>query len=320
MHPFTQIPEESIAHLGEEALLKCMRGWLGSAMPDYPEGMGDDCSIAGLAGQNLLTSDSLVFGKHFDATLSPEDAGAKLIKRNVSDIAAMGGLPGRALLSGGLPRNTSIQWLQRFITGLADSARQYGVLVVGGDLAETQSDWIANIALTGSASKPLLRRGGHIGDQIWVIGALGGAILGRHAQFEPRLKEGRFLAEISPYIHQAIDLTDSISKDLPQLIPDNAAACIDLEAIPIHGDAITLSKKSGQSPLNHALTDGEDYELLFLVPGNVDKSDWEKLWHEHLSTPAHCIGEIIAKSGEALFIDHKTGEPLNLFHGFQHFS
>lgn len=320
MHPFTQSPEQSIAHIGENSLLDSIRRWLGTAMPDYPEGMGDDCSIASLENQNLLTSDSLVFGRHFDSTLSPEEAGAKLIKRNVSDIAAMGGRPGRALFSGGFPRTTSIQWLQRFVNGLASSALEYGVVIVGGDLAETQSDWIANIALTGYAKKPLQRRGGQIGDQIWVTGALGGSILGRHAQFEPRINEGLFLAETSPYIHQVIDLTDGISKDLRQLIPDNSSACIQLGEVPLHDDAILLSQKSGSPPIDHALTDGEDYELLFLVPGNVDANSWQKFWYDHLKTPVHCIGHLIPKVDSAEIIDKQTGKPLSFSHGFQHFS
>lgn len=320
MHPFTQLPEDSVAHFGEESLLKSIRRWLGSAMPDYPEGMGDDCSIAELQGQNLLTSDSLVFGRHFDATLRPEDAGAKLMKRNVSDIAAMGGSPGRALLSGGFPRTTSIEWLKRFVTGLAESARKYDVRIVGGDLTETSTDWIANIALTGYASNPLQRRGAVIGDQIWVTGALGGSILGRHAFFEPRIKEGLFLSQQSPFRHQTIDLTDGISKDLPKLLPDNGAASIDLTAIPIHEDAHILSRQSGEQPLKHALSDGEDYELLFIVPENADKQEWLSLWHEHLKTPVHCIGKIIARSSAQPFIDQQTGKTFDSFHGFQHFS
>jgi thiamine-monophosphate kinase len=114
---------------------------------------------------------------------------------------------------------------------------------------------------------PITRSGAKPNDGIYVTGPLGGSILGRHMTFMPRIKEARMLAQSSP-ITSMIDISDGLSRDLARICQQsNVGAIIDAAAIPVHPDAVELSKKSGRDSLDHALHDGEDHELLFTCPG-----------------------------------------------------
>lgn len=288
-------------------------------MPPRPEGMGDDCAVTNLAEQNLWTTDSLIYGCHFDDSVSPENAGSKLLKRSLSDIAAMGGRPGVALLAGMLPGNSSIAWLERFFRGLADCAREYEVRIVGGDLAQSNMEWMTSLSLSGFAKRPLLRTSAKEGDTIWVTGALGGSFPGRHATFTPRMREGIWLGEESDSRHAVIDVTDGLAKDLPAILPPDCAASLDADRIPIHEDAVSLSRHSGKTPLSHAFTDGEDYELLFTVPAETPTEGFLSRWQQNLDTPVHRIGTIIHKNSESRIIDSRTRKPWKVGNGYQHF-
>ncbi|MCC5834856.1 MAG: thiamine-monophosphate kinase [Opitutales bacterium] len=315
---FTDNASASIGAWGENQFLRHIRDWLGDTAPAAPSGMGDDCSVTPLEGCNLLTTDSLLYGRHFDQHLPAEWAGMKLMNRNISDIAAMGGLPRFALLSGCFPAQTDQRWMEAFVAGLAKAARNHGIQILGGDLAQTDKEWMATVTLIGNAESPLLRSGGSAGDSIWVTGALGGSILGRHARFEPRIEEGRLLAH-SGRVKAAMDLSDGLAKDLPALIGHGLCAVIDPAAIPIHSDALRLSKESGRPPVEHAACDGEDYELLFTVDKSVSEEDWQSAWSKSLKTPLHRIGRIETLAGQAPLIDAKTRQPFSWSDGYQHF-
>src|SRR4051812_24470029 len=120
MRPFTSRSRDSVAALGEEKLIAAIRRWLGSASPATPHGIGDDCAVLPSSKfPQLLTVDPVIFGRHFDATNHPADVAAKLLKRNLSDIAAMGGRPTAAVIALALDRKTSRRWLEAFYRGLA---------------------------------------------------------------------------------------------------------------------------------------------------------------------------------------------------------
>ena len=113
---FTENKSISISSLGETKLIAQIRRWLGDVTPPSPEGMGDDCAVVSVPqGKQILTSDSLSYGQHFDHNIDPKDAGAKLIKRNLSDIAAMGGNPSHALLTLLCGGDLHLEWLFEFI-------------------------------------------------------------------------------------------------------------------------------------------------------------------------------------------------------------
>ncbi len=322
MQPFSTDARATLASLGEKALLREVRRWLGAAAPPAPFGMGDDCAELPRKGPRprLITTDSLVLGRHFEAATPPGAAGAKLLKRSLSDIAAMGGKPAQAVLAGLLPRTVRIDWLRAFVEGLAACALEHGVDLAGGDLSETAADLAFNLTLLGTGTGRLLyRSGARPGDWIAVTGALGGSRLGRHLSFTPRLREGRALAR-EPRVRSCIDVSDGLAIDLCALLPDGAGAALDTAAIPLHPDARAAAAASGHAPLWHALHDGEDHELLFTV-APMAESEWAALSRRLGAAgraPVTRIGTVVTGAAGAVF-DAATGAPLDLQAGYDHF-
>jgi thiamine-monophosphate kinase len=169
VNPFTPRPRETVAALGEEKLIAAIRRWLGDASPASPAGIGDDCAVLPPAGQpQLITVDPVIFGRHFAAGAKPAEVAAKLLKRNLSDIAAMGGTPTAAVIALALDRNVSRRWLAAFYRGLARTARAFRVPIVGGDVAEAPGVLVASLTLLGraDAGRALARTGARAGDWI----------------------------------------------------------------------------------------------------------------------------------------------------------
>ncbi len=299
MTPFTDQVDQQVQHVGEQALIRHIEEWLGETNPPSPAGMGDDAAVVPTqVGQRILTKDSLVYGKHFDKTASPEEVGGKLLKRNLSDLAAMGALPGQAVLACLLPPMTSLNWLNGFYTGLRNCAKEFNVTIVGGDISSTFQDLAFTLTLLGTgAENSLTRRSAKNGDTLWVTGSLGGSILKKHLQFTPRLKEGAWLAT-QPSVSSGMDLSDGLATDLHHLCPPNSIFKIDTDTIPISKDAITLSKESGNEAIHHALTDGEDYELLFTLSSEINPIDFANEWRGQFNTNITCIGKVMTPGTE----------------------
>jgi thiamine-monophosphate kinase len=297
MKPFTSSPPEAVSALREIALLRAMREWLGIVTPPSPQGMGDDCAVLDLGASHaiLAKSDGVVYGRHFDDTAQPEAVAAKLLKRNLSDIAAMGGTPKHALVHLVIGRNLSSTWLKKFYVGLAKCCEEYGITVAGGGTAQGPDGlFAADLTLLGiSGANVLVRAGAEIGDAIFVTGELGGSILGKHLDFTPRLVEGQWLAQ-QDGVRGVIDISDGLAKDLPEILPADSDAQIDAATLPISDDAKKLSEQDKQPALTHALTDGEDYELLFALNSAVDPKAFAKSWSKTFSTKLTQIGVIVA--------------------------
>lgn len=306
MEIFTKKPNESVGALGEIALLEKIKKQM-QAFPKIahaaPRGIGDDCAVlppaqAGTCHdapeQRLVTTDSLIFGTHFDASVSARNAGAKLIKRNASDIAAMGGVPADAVLALVMSRDVAQAWLEDFYAGACEACESLGIELAGGDIAGTPppaSFFSATLALTGFVKNPLRRDGAKIGDAIFVTGTLGGSIFEKHYAFTPRLAEGQFLAHLpAGTISACIDVTDGLLKDHAAILPAGTHADFDLPVIPIS----EIARKHGENALEHAFCDGEDYELLFcVVPEFAEKLP--TLWKKHFpQTQLTRIGTIAA--------------------------
>ena len=112
VHPFTKNPRQSVSALGEEKLIAAIRRWLGAASPRAPFGIGDDCAVLPAAkSKQLITVDPVIYREHFDDTIPPRAVGEKLLKRNLSDLAAMGGRPRAAVVALALDPRTSVRWL-----------------------------------------------------------------------------------------------------------------------------------------------------------------------------------------------------------------
>jgi thiamine-monophosphate kinase len=271
VHPFTESQPLSVSALGEEGLIARIRQWLGSASPRAPFGIGDDCAILPAShGRQLITVDPVIYPRHFNDRVRPRDVGAKLLKRNLSDLAAMGGKPTAAVLALTLDPRVRLTWLEQFYRGLAACARRYRVPIVGGDIAQANQALSASLTLLGEATgrRTLTRTGSRIGDLIYVTGALGGSLKsGHHYSFTPRLQEGSWLARRAE-VRAMMDLSDGLGKDLHALTPKAAEPAIIGQSIP---------RRAGAS-VRAALTDGEDYELLFVVDHDCNSEVFEGLW------------------------------------------
>ncbi len=319
---FSQQSTETIASLGEIKVIDLIKEKLGAISPQSPEGIGDDCAVINIEGKKniLLTTDGVTFGKHFDEKITPRQVAGKLLKRNLSDIAAMGGEAGSALLVIQSGKNLSIQWLEHFIEGLSESCSQYSVNISGGDLSEgPQGFFSAYLMQTGFANNTLQRSNAQPNDNIFVTGLLGGSLNQKHYSFEPRLKEGKWLVS-QKTISSMTDITDGLAKDIFNILPHSTNAHIDTTNIPISPDAINCAKASKKTPLEHAFCDGEDYELLFTLSSTEFPSKFKKMWLNEFGYAVHQIGTIhTSDNGDRQIIDSQTLQPLNIKQGYEHF-
>ena len=308
MHPFTRRQQDSVAALGEVKLISAIRRWLGDTSPRAPFGIGDDCAVLPpAAGRGLVTVDPVIHGRHFDDTVPPEAVGAKLLKRNLSDIAAMGGKPRAAVLAVTLDARVRLRWLERFYRGLAAAARTHRVTVVGGDIAEAPGVLAASLTLLGTATgrRVLTRTGARKDDWIYVTGELGNSrASGHHHSFTPRLAEGAWLAR-QPAVRSMMDLSDGLAKDLVALTPSGTAPELDFSRLPLRKGASVRS----------ALVEGEDYELVFSVAARTDRGSLESAWRRRFpKIRLTCIGRFLPHGSR------RTGAPvLSSLHGYEHF-
>lgn len=307
MHPFAQRPSESVSAWGEEKLIHAIRRWLGSVSPQAPFGIGDDCAVLRPSrGRQLITVDPVIYGRHFDDAVAPHAVGAKLLKRNLSDLAAMGGRPVAAVLALTLDARTSRSWLEKFYRGLAACARRFNVAIVGGDVAQADAIIAASLTLLGEATGPrvLTRRNARTGDWIYVTGALGGSLAsGHHFRFTPRLAEGAWLARQTD-VRAMMDVSDGLAKDLHALTPRGAAPAL---------DPIQLPCRRGYD-LRAALTDGEDYELLFALRRRSEREAFARRWRQRFpKVRLTCVGQFVAEGKLP-----PTAIPLRDFHGYEH--
>jgi thiamine-monophosphate kinase len=287
VHPFTKHFADSVSAWGEEKLLAAIRRWLGPASPRPPFGIGDDCAVLPAArGQQLITVDPVIYGRHFDDTVPSRAVGAKLLKRNLSDLAAMGGRPTAAVLALTLDARVSRKWLEQFFRGLAACARRYGVSIVGGDVAQADGTVAASLTLLGRAagSRVVTRTGARVGDWIYATGVLGGSLRSRHHyRFTPRLAEGAWLARQSG-VRAMMDVSDGLAKDLRALTPRGATPALDPTALP---------RRAGCS-IAAALGDGEDYELVFALAARSDRAVFERTWRRAFPrTRLSCLGRFV---------------------------
>ena len=314
MTPFTPHRRKSVAAQGERRLIAEIRRWLGRASPAAPFGIGDDCAVLPPSQhRQLVTTDPVIYGQHFDASVPAHAVGAKLLKRNLSDIAAMGGRPVAAVVSLALGPNTSVAWLGDFYRGLAACALRYRVKIVGGDITQGPAGFFgAFLTLHGeSASRVVTRNGARAGDSIYVTGTLGGSLLGHHHRFTPRLAEGTWLAGRSE-VRAMMDVSDGLAKDLGSLTPEGLVPAMHAAAIPISTAARRRSKTTKLPSLHHALCDGEDYELLLIVRRNA--SSFEGAWKRRFPKLK------LSRLGRFVRAGRRPTNSLRLsdYHGYEH--
>jgi thiamine-monophosphate kinase len=236
-------------------------------------GIGDDCAIleVGARSSLLVTTDMLMDGRHFRLEADgPERVGYKALGVNLSDIAAMAGLPRAALVAIALPQTGAGELARGVYDGMAALAERFGVDFIGGDTNAWAGPLVVSVTLIGetTARGAVCRNGAKAGDAILVTGALGGSLhTGRHLRALPRIAEALALHE-SASLHAMIDISDGLASDLSHILVESGGlgAVLEETAIPLHSDALLMSQIDGVSALDHALDDGEDFELCVVVP------------------------------------------------------
>jgi thiamine-monophosphate kinase len=162
------------------------------------------------------------------------------------------------------PHGVGVDYLKEMFLGLRDAADPFDCPVVGGDTASWPGKLAVTVTILGRSAgiQPITRGGAKVGDWIYVTGSLGGSILGRHMTFEPRVALARQLAATGK-VTAMIDLSDGLSLDLGHVCRlSDVGAWVHAAHVPVHAEAVEM-RRDGHSPLEHALHDGEDHELLF---------------------------------------------------------
>ncbi len=333
-----------VSELGEFGLIDLLAKMVNSAQDRQIAfrqkliiGIGDDAAAwYGDASIQLATVDSLIQGVHFPSGIgSWEDLGWRALATNLSDIAAMGGLPRYALVSLALPDDTEVEDVTALYKGMIELAQQFGVAIVGGDT--TSAPLVAiTITILGNATNRgkyiLTRSAAKPGEQIAVTGELGAAAAGlemltKQLQFDPeataclkdaflrpspRIAEGQLL--VKQGVRTAIDISDGLVSDLNQICKSSqVGARIEIDRVPIQP---MVKANFGDKSLELALSGGEDYELLFT--GSAEVINKVK---RAASCPITVIGEIVADKTSKVTLVDSRGNPFNLGKaGWEHFT
>lgn len=327
--------------MNEFELIKFLTGKLPRKTKGLSTGIGDDCAV--MKGEKfdwLFTADSLIEGVHFDFRhTSATDLGRKALSVNLSDVAAMGGLPLYFTVSIGVPRRVSAEVLKKIYDGMADVAFKNGVVMAGGDTCSSPKGLFISIALIGKIrrNRAVLRSGAAPGDLICVSGTFGDAAfaLGRLKRKKkisryftdrlnnpsPRIKLGSIIAD-EGLATSMIDVSDGLLADLGHIADCSGKGfIINAGDVPVSDNFFKKAEKYGFNPLALALAGGDDYELCFTVPESRLKTFVKK--KRAIEKRAGCrislIGRIIkekrkravlGKGGKVLAISHK---------GYDHF-
>ena len=276
-------------------------------------GIGDDCAALGgktAANWELLKTDCIIEGVHFLKNAGPRKAGWKALARPLSDIAAMGGLPGCALITIAASPAMEVAWLKEFYAGLGRIAAKFKVTIAGGETACSPGPFFCSVTLTGTVERKrcITRAGGRGGDALYVTGRLGGSIRGKHLTFTPRINEARWLTQHFA-LHAMMDLSDGLGSDLPRLAQASRCGFI------VYEEKIPVTK--GCTTRN-SLADGEDYELLFAIPQR-DAGRLESAWKKRFpKLPLTRIGELIGNASRHREPRGKKSNPK--LHGFDHYA
>lgn len=339
----------SLGRLGERGLIRRIRqrGVAAGDSPGVEVGIGDDTAVLTLPpGHRLLaTTDLVIEDVHFRrSSAGPDDIGWKALAVNLSDIAAMGGIPRWALVALAVPTETPVEAVDAFYAGLEDAAAPHGVTVVGGDTSASPGGWMVNVTLLGvHPGAPRLRSHAQGGDAVAVTGSLGASAAGLHvlgigleraraaglspgglaeitrAHLRPRARvaEGRWLGQ-APGVHAMMDCSDGLATDLGHICRESGVgARVRLDRVPFAAAAREAARALGQDAREWAVVGGEDYELLLTCePGAVDRL--ASGLSEATGTSLTVIGLLEGSAGNVVFVDADDA-PVAMRDGYEHF-
>ena len=260
--------------------------------PRLELGIGDDAAVITFppSAGCVTTVDMLMEGVDFTIPpASPRRVGWKALAVNLSDLAAMAARPVALLASVALPRRGGFELGQELMEGIVECATLFDVALAGGDTNSWDGPLVISITCFGDPVAPgvVRRSGAQPGDWIMTTGEFGGSISGKHLDFTPRVTEALALHQFVT-LHSMIDVSDGLAADLGHILEESrVGAILEEAAIPI--SAAAQAATDGRSPLEHALSDGEDFELIF----TVSPSDGERLLkNPPCAAPLSKIGEI----------------------------
>lgn len=299
----------------------------------------DDVALLAADGdhETAATVDAMVAGVHFLPDDPPELVARKLVRVNLSDLAAKGARPFAIMLAAAFPRDTELDWLRRFAAGLAADVAEFGVALVGGDTVATPGPLTLSLTALGRVAKgrAVLRSGARAGDRVWVSGSIGDGALGlraardgwpelgeEHAAFlagryrlpRPRVALGLGLVGLA---HAGMDVSDGLVQDLGHLCrASGLAATVEAAKVPLSA-AATAALAADHSLLASVLAGGDDYELLFTAPEAATAAVLEVGRRAGVAVTA--IG--VMSAGEGVRVLDGDGHPLSLARGgWRHFS
>jgi thiamine-monophosphate kinase len=338
------MPWKSWGRLNESAIIDLFRKAFGRHLSGVIQGIGDDCAVLRSGGRNwLVTTDALVEGVHFRLeTNPPYRLGKKCLAVNLSDIAAMGGIPRFAFLNLGLPRPVPRGFLSPFIKGLKESTEKFSLALAGGDTHQSPGGISIGLTVIGEAAdKIAYRSAAKVGDRLYVSGYLGQSAAGfrlltkfrkqpallrpshlrellkAHQDPEPQVALGHFLVQ-QRLVRAMIDLSDGLASDLRHICrASGVGALLDADQIPLSPALKAAADQLKTAPLQLALTGGEDYQLLFSVPAGL-KNKLETQVVKKFKRPVYPIGEII--SGQKIFVKSSQRVRSLKETGFDHFN
>lgn len=278
-----------ITELGEFGLIRRFSPPFLHHLPKRIVGIGDDCAIVPWEKQAalLVTTDMLVENVHFlRAKIPPQDLGYKALAVNLSDIAAMGGVPEYAFLSMAIPSGIEVQWLDEFFRGLRELAEKENVRLLGGDTTGAPVHLVINVAVSGIVhpDRAKFRSTARPSDVICVTGYVGDSggglrilledrallddemyLVRQHHRPRPHLAEGAWLAA-QEGVHAMMDISDGIDSDIRRIMESSeCGADIHLERLPTSGPLQRSSEKYQWNLEELAAAGGEDYCLLATV-------------------------------------------------------
>jgi thiamine-monophosphate kinase len=327
-----------LRELGEFGLIGRIRMWTKSSHPKVIQGIGDDVAVMETGNRLLLvTTDMLIEGIHFERTwMDPFHLAKKALMVNLSDIAAMGGIPRYFLISLGIPRTLPFSFVSRFYRGIRQGSSRFGMALVGGDTSVSRKI-IVNVCLLGEGERGavLFRKGARVGDDLWVSGTLGDSALGlqilrrkgpqrqekglveKHLSPIPRLPLGQVLAE-KHLASAMIDVSDGLLSDASHLLEESkVGAMICEEKIPLSRAYRETVHAYANNPYRFALTGGEDYELLFTSPPK-SREQMSSL-SASLRLRITRIGKIVPRQRGLQVVTEKRGEYSPARLGHDHF-
>ena len=277
------------------------------------KGIGDDTAVIRWTKDKYLlyTCDISIEGVHFRLKhATPYQIGHKALGRNISDIAAMGGVPRYAVVSVGIHPGMPASFADSLYKGMAGLAKKFKINIVGGDTSSSEK-LVVDVSLIGEVEKKnlVLRSGAKKGDVILVTGAIGGSIKGHHLDFTPRIAEARALVK-NFRVNSMIDISDGLVLDLWRILDaSRLGARIHESLVPVSKEAASFEK---------AVTDGEDFELLFTMNPQEAKRLF-RYWFDRMKTPVTLIGEVLDKKAGYRLVTEDGKEKKLRAKGYLHF-